>query len=133
MDNSQYFVEKERKTPITEKKDVIVVGGGLTGVVAAVAAARNGKSVLLIESKSCFDGIPYRAMLPQGVDNLIIAGRSISATHEAMGSIRNMAQCMAMGQAAGVAASLVTLEDSNFSKVDIVELQRILREQKACL
>jgi hypothetical protein len=78
-------------------------------------------------------GIPYRAMLPQGVDNLIVAGRSISATHEAMGSIRNMAHCMAMGQASGVAASLATSDDSNFSKVDIVELQRMLREQGACL
>jgi len=50
--------------------------------------------------------IPYRALLPRQVDNLIVAGRSLSATHEAQASARNSAQCMAMGEAAGVAATL---------------------------
>jgi hypothetical protein len=51
-------------------------------------------------------GIPYRTLLPQGIANLLVAGRCFSATHDAHASVRSMAQCMAMGQAAGTAAAL---------------------------
>jgi ribulose 1,5-bisphosphate synthetase/thiazole synthase len=51
-------------------------------------------------------GIPYRGLLPLGVDGLLVAGRCFSATHDAHASVRSMAQCMAMGQAAGTAAAL---------------------------
>lgn len=51
-------------------------------------------------------GIPYRSLLPSGVDGLLVAGRCFSATHDAHASARSMATCMAMGQAAGTAAAL---------------------------
>ena len=51
-------------------------------------------------------GIPYRALQPRGIDNVLVAGRCFSATHEAHASARSMATCMAMGQAAGTAAAL---------------------------
>ncbi|MBQ7298206.1 MAG: FAD-dependent oxidoreductase [Clostridia bacterium] len=51
--------------------------------------------------------IPFRAMTPQGINNLITAGRCISGTHEAMASFRVMNICFAMGQAAGAAAALM--------------------------
>ena len=51
-------------------------------------------------------GIPFRTLMPQGVENLVVAGRCFSATHDAHASVRSMAQCMAMGQAAGTAAAL---------------------------
>jgi FAD dependent oxidoreductase len=51
-------------------------------------------------------GIPYRALLPAGIDGLLVAGRCFSATHDAHASARSMATCMAMGQAAGTAAAL---------------------------
>src|SRR5690606_4610897 len=47
--------------------------------------------------------VPYRSLLPQGLDNLLVAGRCISATHAAFGSARVMATCMAIGQGAGLA------------------------------
>jgi 2-polyprenyl-6-methoxyphenol hydroxylase-like FAD-dependent oxidoreductase len=49
-------------------------------------------------------GIPYRTLLPAGVEGLLVAGRCFSATHDAHASARSMATCMAMGQAAGTAA-----------------------------
>ena len=52
--------------------------------------------------------IPFRAMTPIGVNNLITAGRCISGTHEAMASFRVMNICFAMGQAAGAAAAIMT-------------------------
>ena len=51
-------------------------------------------------------GIPYRTLLPSGVESLLVAGRCFSATHDAHASARSMATCMAMGQAAGTAAAM---------------------------
>lgn len=51
-------------------------------------------------------GIPYRTLLPRGIDGLLVAGRCFSATHDAHASARSMATCMAMGQAAGTAAAM---------------------------
>ena len=50
--------------------------------------------------------IPYRCLLPRGVENLLVAGRCISVTHRALGSTRVMPQCAALGEAAGVAAAM---------------------------
>ena len=51
-------------------------------------------------------GIPYRSLLPLGIEGLLVAGRCFSATHDAHASARSMATCMAMGQAAGTAATM---------------------------
>ena len=51
-------------------------------------------------------GIPYRCLLPETVEGLLVVGRCLSADHDAHASVRSMGQCMAMGQAAGVAAIL---------------------------
>lgn len=53
-------------------------------------------------------GIPYRCLLPQDVDGILVAGRCLSASHDAHASVRSIGQCLAMGQAAGVAAALST-------------------------
>jgi glycine/D-amino acid oxidase-like deaminating enzyme len=51
-------------------------------------------------------GVPFRALQPQALDNVLVAGRCFSATHDAHASARSMGTCMAMGQAAGTAAAL---------------------------
>ena len=56
-------------------------------------------------------GIPYRCLLPLRVEGLLVAGRCLSATHDAHASVRSMGQCMAMGQAAGTAAALAVALD----------------------
>jgi len=55
--------------------------------------------------------IPYRCLVPRQIDNLLVAGRCISGTFEAHASYRVKGPCMAMGQAAGVAAALCTSRD----------------------
>lgn len=50
--------------------------------------------------------IPYRCLLPQGIENVLIAGRCVSSTQAGHGAIRIMPACIAMGEAAGKAASL---------------------------
>ena len=73
-------------------------------------------------------GIPYRTLLPQKVSNLLVAGRCFSATHDAHASVRSMAQCMAMGQAAGTAAALALSGTGTPKEVRFSELRdRLLK------
>ena len=80
----------------------------------------------------CYD-IPYRCLLPLGVDNLIVAGRCISTTHEAMGAIRVMATCMAMGEAAGRAAAQAIQTGVTPRKINVSQLQTDLLAHGAYL
>lgn len=64
-----------------------------------------GTKATLIHLRQPYD-IPYRCLTPQGVDNLLVAGRPISADHVANGSARIQATCFALGQAAGTAAAI---------------------------
>jgi hypothetical protein len=72
-------------------------------------------------------GIPYRCLLPQKIDRLLVAGRCLSADHDAHASVRSMGQCMAMGQAAGVAAAIAAEESIGPRDVPIGLLQDRLR------
>ena len=73
--------------------------------------------------------IPYRALLPEGVNNLLTAGRCISADHVAESGIRAISLCMMTGQAAGTAAALAVEMNVIPEHVDIKALQESLREQ----
>ena len=76
-------------------------------------------------------GIPFRALLPQGLPNVVVAGRCFSATHDAHASARSMGTCMAMGQAAGTAAALAAAGDGVVGAVDPQALRARLREDGA--
>lgn len=76
-------------------------------------------------------GIPFRSLLPRGVDNVIVAGRCFSATHDAHASARSMGTCMAMGQAAGTAAALCAADAAVPRELDAVALRERLREDGA--
>ncbi|QHW33587.1 FAD-dependent oxidoreductase [Paenibacillus rhizovicinus] len=73
--------------------------------------------------------IPYRCMVPEAFDNLLVAGRSISATHVAMSSMRVQATCYALGQAAGAAASLAIDNGCKMEDVPMDNLHGILQDQ----
>jgi len=70
--------------------------------------------------------IPYRCLVPLDVDNLLLAGRCISGTHRAHASYRVMTICMAMGQAAGIAAALCSLAGISPRDLDVSLLQQKL-------
>ena len=78
-------------------------------------------------------GIPYRALLPTGIDGILVAGRCFSATHDAHASARSMATCMAMGQAAGAAAVLAASGGTVPRAVDPVALRTRLLAEGALL
>ncbi len=77
--------------------------------------------------------IPYRCLLPQNVEGLLVAGRCLSADHDAHASVRSMGQCMGMGQAAAVAATLAARQGLLPREVPIPALQDRLRQIGAIL
>jgi glycine/D-amino acid oxidase-like deaminating enzyme len=89
------------------------------------------KSYALPPGKS--HGIPYRCLLPQNVENLLVAGRSLSADRAVQGAARVMPFCFAMGEAAGLAAALAVQSTGRTRDVNVTELQARLRAQGAWL
>lgn len=75
--------------------------------------------------------IPYRVMLPLNVENLLVAGRPISASRGASGATRPTAQCMALGEAAGVAAAMAVKENKTPKTIDVQALRARLLENGA--
>ncbi|MBE7033714.1 MAG: FAD-dependent oxidoreductase [Ruminococcaceae bacterium] len=78
-------------------------------------------------------GVPYRSLVPKKIENLLIAGRCVSADSTAAGAIRVMPPCMAMGQAAGTAAALTVKSNCTVRECDVKLLQNTLVENGACL
>ena len=76
-------------------------------------------------------GIPYRCLIPQGMDNLLVAGRSISCDRAVMGSIRVMPNCLTTGEAAGTAAALAVQQGTDTKHLDISLLRNTLRQNGA--
>ncbi len=74
---------------------------------------------------------PYRALLPVGVDQLLVAGRHYSATPQAQKMSREIPPCMAMGEATGVAAALALDAGVAVRDVDVRAVQRQMRAQGA--
>ena len=71
-------------------------------------------------------GIPYRCLLPAGIEGMLVAGRCFSATHDAHASARSMATCMAMGEAAGTAAALAVASGSTPRQLGVDSLRDCL-------
>lgn len=92
-------------------------------------AGRSTRWVWLSAGGYCH--IPYRSLLPGGLENVIVAGRSLSATHEAQAALRVTANCFSMGQAAGIAAAMAGRGSAR--GVDPAKLQEELRRWGADL
>ena len=75
--------------------------------------------------------IPYRALIPLGVNNLIVAGRPISSTHEAHSAYRVMPICASIGEGAGIAASVAFNKKISFKEVDSKDIHNLLDKYEA--
>jgi hypothetical protein len=78
-------------------------------------------------------GIPYRSLVPQGINNLLVAGRCLSADRPMQGSVRVMPGCYITGQAAGMAAALMVEHETSSRGIDVQELQSRLKGMGAYL
>ncbi|MGQ9731563.1 MAG: FAD-dependent oxidoreductase [Candidatus Zipacnadales bacterium] len=75
--------------------------------------------------------IPYRALVPQTLNGLLVSGRCISADYQAMGAMRVMAPCMAIGEAAGTAAAMAAAAEIQPRAVNVMLLREKLRAKGA--
>lgn len=91
-----------------------------------------GGDCTMVFLKDNYD-LPYRCLLPTNVENLLVAGRCSSMNHEAMAATRVMSTCMALGQAAGVAARVAVENGTTAHGVDVAKVREILLEEGAFL
>ena len=77
--------------------------------------------------------IPYGCLVPKDSENLLVAGRCISTTHEAQASIRIMPTVCTIGEAAGVAAAVACADKTTVKNVDVQKVRAILRENGAVI
>ena len=70
--------------------------------------------------------IPYRCLVPVGLEGLLVAGRCISGTHEAQASYRVTGDCSEMGEAAGLAAAEAAAKGIGVREVDVKRIRKIV-------
>ncbi|MDM0106166.1 FAD-dependent oxidoreductase [Variovorax sp. J22R24] len=83
------------------------------------------------DDKRTYNQLPWRMLVPRGVDNLLVAGRCAAMTHEGQSAARASGGCFVMGQAAGTAAA--ALGSGAFDAVDVPKLQQKLAADGADL
>lgn len=81
------------------------------------------------DTERAYNDLPYRMLVPMHLDNLLVAGRCASMTHEGQSAARASGACFVMGQAAGTAAAIVGAEP--LSQMDVQNLQRLLKADQA--
>jgi hypothetical protein len=75
-----------------------------------------------------FNHLPYRMLLPLGIDNLLVAGRCASMTHEGQSAARVSGACFVMGEAAATAAHLALATNADLAAIDVTRLQQTLQK-----
>ena len=78
-----------------------------------------------------YNELPYRMLIPDGVDNLLVAGRCASMTHEGQSAARVSGACFVMGEAAGTAAALALSGNTIPRDISVEKLQQQLTQQGA--
>lgn len=109
-----------------------VTGDGSYHCKPANMAVQGHVEKVVYATSNTYD-IPYRALVPQKIDNLLTAGRCISTDLEAETSIRYLGASFATGQAAGTAAALAALGNVTPRQLDVSLLRKRLSEQGAYL
>ena len=89
----------------------------------------DGRGLLSIPTTGRYIHIPYGCMVPRDIDNLLVAGRSVSGDDIAHCTFRNMSCCVVTGQGAGVAAAISIQDGVTTQNVDIKKVQAALEAQ----
>ena len=111
-------------------EDSIMIAANSVDVHGRFGPASN-EYITIPEGK--YYGVPYGCLVPRNRSNLLVAGRCISAESEAAGAIRVMPPCMGMGQAAGTAAALASMADTDVRLLDVEKLRHKLEKSGVLL
>jgi len=91
----------------------------------------DGYGILILPTTGRYFHVPYRALVPKRLDNLLVAGRSIGGDKISHAATRNMMCCAVSGQGAGVAAAVSVKTGRGFHDIDVAAVQAELRRQGA--
>lgn len=89
----------------------------------------DGYGILILPTTGRYFHVPYKSLLPQGIQNLLVAGRSTGGDKDAHAATRNMMCCTVSGQGAGVAAAISVKHGISFDNMDVGLFQTELRRQ----
>ncbi len=89
----------------------------------------DGYGILILPTTGRYFQVPYRAMLPKGVQGLLVTGRSIGGDRDSHAAVRNMMCCAVSGQGAGVAAAVSLRSGTSLDAVSIDAVQEELLRQ----
>jgi hypothetical protein len=90
----------------------------------------DGYGLLILPTTGRYMHIPYRALLPKRVKNLLVAGRAIGGDRIAHAATRNMACCAVAGQGAGIAAALSVKRGQMVDRLSVAEMHKELKRQQ---
>ena len=113
------------------EKDYVLNQGRCDDSVGIFPEFIDGSGYLILPTTGRYFQIPYSCLVPQKVENLLVAGRCISADVVAHTSMRNIMCCTVTGQAAGTAAAVSVQQEVNVRDVDMAILQDTLKAQGA--
>jgi ribulose 1,5-bisphosphate synthetase/thiazole synthase len=91
----------------------------------------DGYGLLILPTTGRYFHVPYRSMLPKGVKNLLVTGRTIGGDKVSHAAVRNMMCCAVAGQGAGVAAAVGVRSGRDFGEINMALVQGELRRQGA--
>jgi hypothetical protein len=91
----------------------------------------DGYGILILPTTGRYFHVPYRALVPKGVGNLLVAGRSIGGDKISHAATRNMMCCAVSGQGAGTAAAVSVKTGRALDQIDVAAVQAELRRQGA--
>jgi ribulose 1,5-bisphosphate synthetase/thiazole synthase len=91
----------------------------------------DGYGILILPTTGRYFHVPYRSMVPKGVEGLLVTGRAIGGDRTSHAAVRNMMCCAVAGQGAGVAAAQVARTGESFATVHLASVQKELRRQGA--
>ncbi|HSH10558.1 MAG TPA: FAD-dependent oxidoreductase [Ilumatobacter sp.] len=89
----------------------------------------DGYGILILPTTGRYFQLPYRNLLPKGIDNLLVAGRSSGGDRVSHAATRNMSCCAVLGQGAGIAAALSLHTDREVTEIDITKVHSELERQ----
>jgi len=88
----------------------------------------NGTDIRELGPKAFYQ-VPYRSIIAKGFLNLLMAGRCFSANHAGLSAARNIAYCIALGEAAGAAAAYLCKKNkTDVRQIDIAWLQHVMHK-----
>ncbi len=91
----------------------------------------DGYGLLILPTTGRYFHVPYRSLVPRGIDGLLVAGRCIGGDTVSHAAVRNMMCCAVSGQGAGAAAAISLQTGQPFARLDVARVQAELRRQGA--